>query len=192
MSDTATPLSRPVDVGTLTPTGTVLNIEASPQERAALAADLGILSIEKLSATLAVTRWRRSGLKAVGTLDAEVTQACGVTLEPVPETVHEEIEARFLPEGEGGLPKPAPELDIGHDETDPPEPFTGKSVDLGALVVEHLALGLDPYPRKAGIDYVVIADEEEGAGADEDVPASATSPFSVLKALKGQEPGGKD
>ncbi|MEZ5839906.1 MAG: DUF177 domain-containing protein [Hyphomicrobiales bacterium] len=183
MTTSRPPLSRPVDVGTLTPTGTTLNINAGPGERAALAADLGILSIEKLTASLAVTRWRRSGLKAVGSLDAEVTQACGVTLEPVPETLHEEIEARFLPEGEGGLPKPSPELDIYHDETDPPEPFAGKSVDLGELIAEHLALGLNPYPRKPGLEFVDVIEDE----VEEEEPAE--SPFAVLAGLKPKSGG---
>ena len=48
-------------------------------------------------------------------------------------------------------------------------------IDLGALTAEFLALGLDPYPRKPGVDfsYQDPADEKD-------------SPFAALGKLKGE------
>ena len=59
----------------------------------------------------------------------------------------------------------------------PPDPIIGGQIDLGALVAEFLALGLDPHPRKPGVEF-----EKPRNPADED---NVESPFSKLQALKG-------
>ena len=48
----------------------------------------------------------------------------------------------------------------------------GDAVDVAAYVVEHLALEVDPFPRKPGAEFGYAA-PEEGA-----------SPFDALKSLK--------
>ncbi len=37
---------------------------------------------------------------------------------------------------------------------DPPEPIVNGFIDLGQLAAEFLVLGLDPYPRKPGAEFV--------------------------------------
>ena len=56
---------------------------------------------------------------------------------------------------------------------DGPEPLIGGAVDLGAIAIEFLILGIDPYPRKPGAVF-----EASPAGDD---PAK---PFAALAALK--------
>jgi hypothetical protein len=51
-------------------------------------------------------------------------------------------------------------------------------IDLGAIAAEHLALGLDPYPRAPGAEF---ADHIEDA-------ARETSPFAALGLLKKEDP----
>ena len=51
-------------------------------------------------------------------------------------------------------------------------------IDLGQYVVEHLALELDPFPRKPGAEFVQPPEPAE------------ISPFAVLKALKPKDDGG--
>ena len=34
-----------------------------------------------------------------------------------------------------------------------PSIYQNGRIDLGAIVAEHLALGLDPYPRTPGVDF---------------------------------------
>ena len=58
------------------------------------------------------------------------------------------------------------------DAPDAPEPIVDGLVDLGALVAEFLALGLDPYPRKPGVAFVEPTPLAE--------PGQTASPFSVL------------
>lgn len=171
------PFSRPHSVD-VPAKGVTVAVEASGDEREALAADLDILGIDALSATFVLTPWRRTGLKLVGTVSGRVRQACVVTLEPVEETVEEPVELTFLPAAEIGEPVTEVEIDIA--DRDPPEPLDGRSIDLGAIAAEHLALGLDPYPRAPGVAF---------AGHVEDVEDDAPpSPFAELGKLKRNDP----
>jgi len=56
------------------------------------------------------------------------------------------------------------------DEDDPDPVIDGK-IDLGALATEFFALGLDPYPRKPGVEFVAPAES-----------APPDSPFAALAA----------
>ena len=53
------------------------------------------------------------------------------------------------------LPTRTPQGATGHDleEVDPPDPIIDGKIDLGALLVEFVALGLDPFPRKPGVVF---------------------------------------
>ena len=68
---------------------------------------------------------------------------------------------------------------------DPPETFIGDSVDLGGLVLEHLAMAIDPYPRKAGEEFP--ADEVSSRVEQEESDPTKQSPFAVLEALKRED-----
>ncbi|MGB7126998.1 MAG: DUF177 domain-containing protein, partial [Methylovirgula sp.] len=46
-------------------------------------------------------------------------------------------------------------------------------IDVGALAAEFLALGLDPYPKKPGVEFTPVTVPEESAGR----------PFDALKKL---------
>ena len=100
-----------------------------------------------------------------------------VTLEPVQNIIDEAIDLVFTPPGpEGGQPR---EGFHALDAEEPPEVLRDGTVDLGALAVEFLILGIDPYPRKPGAVF--------------DVPPAGdprNNPFAVLAALKKGDPGG--
>jgi hypothetical protein len=60
---------------------------------------------------------------------------------------------------------------------DVPEPIVNGFIDLGMVASEFMFLGLDPYPRKPGAEFVppeIVEDPEE-------------HPFAALKALKDAE-----
>ena len=60
------------------------------------------------------------------------------------------------------------------DGGDPPEPLVHGRIDLGALAIEFLVLGINPYPRKSDVVFeppAVASDPQE-------------HPFSALKSLK--------
>ncbi len=47
------------------------------------------------------------------------------------------------------------------EQPDPPDPIVNGRIDLGQLAAEFLALGLDPYPRKPGVEFAPVV--EDGA-----------------------------
>lgn len=172
------PISLPVSVARLPAKGMQVTIEADADQRAALAAIHGLIRVDRLSAELDITGWRKDGMRVEGRLSAGVVQRCVVTLEPVEETVEEEISGLFLPEGSRlAVPKGSEEGEIILDAEgeDSPETFTGDAVDVGQLVEEFFALGLNPYPRRPGAELPSAAEGE----------AKAKGPLSEqLEALK--------
>lgn len=168
---TGFPLSRPVDVRRLPGDGLVLAFAADAGEREALARDLGLAAIERLSAEISVVPVR-GGARVRGHFAATVVQASVVSLEPFEAAVEEEFDVRF---SRDPRPEPTAEIELSAQGDDPPEPLEGDIVDVGAVVAEHLALALDPYPRKPGEQFEDIVEPAE--------EAAARSPFADLSKL---------
>lgn len=160
------PISFPVNVARLPAKGMQVTIEANADQRAALAQIHELVEVIRLSARLEVTGWNKGGVKVAGRLRARVVQSCVVTLEPVEETVEEDISGVFLPEGSRlAVPRHSAESEIILDAQgdDGPESFTGDTVDVGQFVEEFFALGLNPYPRRPGVELPLAADDDAGA-----------------------------
>ncbi|MDJ0609067.1 MAG: DUF177 domain-containing protein [Kiloniellales bacterium] len=153
---------------------TTEEIEATGPERALLARRLGLIALDELSARVDLRRLPHDGsFRVSGTLSATVRQACVVTLEPVLSTVEHKFSQLF---GAAPAGRPVAEELIDLDAEDPPEPIVDGAVDIGELVTEHLALALEPYPRREGARMKV----GEWSGEE-----TSRSPFAVLKSLKG-------
>lgn len=160
-----------------------VEIEASADERSALAARFAVQAIDSLGATYLLHR-TAAGVVATGHLSARVVQSCVVTEEPVPATIEDDFAIRFVPEpGEG---ETQDDVELSADECDTVF-YTGSAIDLGEAAAESLALALDPFPRspaataalkKAG----VLSEDEAEAQAEDD--AREASPFAALRALK--------
>jgi uncharacterized metal-binding protein YceD (DUF177 family) len=168
------PLSRPQAVQSLPKGGQAVTLVATEAERAAIAAFLDLPSVESLVADF-LLRPARGGVHVTGRVRAALHQTCGVTLEPFPTTVEEEVDVRYAPQEALG-PVSAKEVERRLDEEDPPEPLVGGAVDLGALAEETVALGLDPFPRAPGVEAVDLTVGDAGE-----------SPFAALAALKKGE-----
>ena len=97
-ADTPSPVSFKANVGRLPHKGLPVVIDANAEQRAALAAEHALLSVENYRAELQVAPWKRNGVKVSGRVEADITQACIVTLEPITAHIDEEVEALFLPE----------------------------------------------------------------------------------------------
>ncbi|HEY0353774.1 MAG TPA: DUF177 domain-containing protein [Enterovirga sp.] len=147
--DSVGPLSRPVVVARLPPGGMEVDILATPEECAALAADLKLPEVKSLNA-----RFRLSGkperVHVTGRITAEIVQICVVTLEPFESRLDEDVEVDFEEPRPDERADPRSDLDLA--EEGPDEIVDGR-IDVGALAAEFLALGLDPYPRKPGVDF---------------------------------------
>ncbi len=142
-----TPWQVPVAVEDVAETGAHFDLAADAQVRAAVARMAGLRDLPRLEANFDVTR-RGAGLRVAGRVSATVGQLCVVTLEPLVTEVEEAIDLLFVPQ-------PTAEREDGEvgtrgESADETEPLIGGLVDLGALAIEFLILGLDPYPRKPG------------------------------------------
>jgi uncharacterized metal-binding protein YceD (DUF177 family) len=115
-------------------------IAAGESERAALARRFGLLALERLAATVRLTRIA-GGVRLEATLEAAVVQECVVTIEPFTSTVSDSfalVYRRGVEAGEGAM------INVGEDED---EPLLGDEIDIGEAVAQQLSLALDPYPR---------------------------------------------
>jgi hypothetical protein len=148
------PVSFMAHVARLPQNGLPVVIEADESQRQALAVEYDLLSVEAYRAELLVKPWKRHGVKVAGRVEADITQACVVTLDPVAAHIDEEVEGLFLPDDsklgrlgfEGGG-----EILLDAEGPDSPETFHGDAIDVGALAEQFFGLAIDPYPRKPGV-----------------------------------------
>ena len=153
--------------------GRELSLAPDTGEREAVAAFLELTGIEALKVTLRALPFR-GGVRVEGRLTAEIVQQSVVSLEPVRQSIDEPIDRVFLPGGDKAFAAPADaEVFVDLSGEDLPDRFEGGEADLSDLIIETLALAVDPYPRAEGEvgDYV------------EDKPDEDESPFSGLKSL---------
>ena len=167
--------SRPLDVTRVPPQGSLEKISAEPTECMALAKRFGLPDLHSLEAELRVSRWRGEGLKIKGRFAIELDQTCVVSLDTFRSVLTDEFETFFLPEGASAGANSA------LIEAGDAEPFANGIIDMGEVVAEAVALALDPYPKKPGVAFAdVIEDENEG-----DAKASGqANPFAGLGRLK--------
>ncbi len=148
-----------------------LRLDADEFARGGIAHALDLESVEEFHAELAVSPWL-DGVEIQGRLLARVVRLCGLTLDPFDVTINESINLKAVPPGSPNLPAPPePDAEIDLEGEDPPEAYGAEGVDLGAILVETLALGLDPFPRKPGAVFK----------APSSMPES--SPFQILADL---------
>jgi uncharacterized metal-binding protein YceD (DUF177 family) len=150
-------------------------IEATAQECEALAKRFNILAVQSLKAIIKLSlRAKGKLIKLRGAFQAEVIQSCVITLDPV----YSKLEDNFSLSYSETVDNSAPEIDISIEGEDYIEPLLSDSLDIGEAVSEHLALALDPFPRKKGAVFVYSDKTDQ---FDNEVKPN---PFSVLKSLK--------
>ena len=153
-----------------------LTLAPDAAERAQIAKRLGLVSLPTLTAQVTAKPWL-DGVEVTGHFQAVVEQVCGVSLDPFEQPLEGEIEVRAVPAGSPlAAAAEAHELELDPDAPDPPDELAADAIDLAAYVVEHLALELDPFPRKPGVEF------------DYEAPQSETSPFAALKKLTEPKP----
>lgn len=156
-------------------TGRDLDLTVDKGERDLLAEELDIVSIDRLQVKLHAVRFR-GGIRVTGRLSAVVVQQSVVTFEPVIQEIGEPIDRIFLPGAEKQFAGPAnAEVFVDLEGEDIPDHFDGNEADLTDLIVETIALALDPYPRAPGESI-----EDLGLGKIEE----EVHPFASLKKLK--------
>lgn len=169
--------SRIMTLDKISLTETGRHIEADPAERQALAARFSLLALDNLTADVRLRRTGAGVIRVSGHFQAAVTQACVVSLAPVPAQLAADFEV-FFSEDVGASDA---ELTLEYDQDDPPEPVTGGQIDLGEVVAEQLGLNLDPYPRAPGAR---LPGGWEAEAVDSSDQAPKRNPFGALASLK--------
>jgi hypothetical protein len=178
MKKTSNLWSVPVAVEDIPDAGLHVAIEAPAATRAAVAELAAVRDLPQLSAVFDLTR-QGSGVHVSGQVSARVGQTCVVTLEPIESAVEEAVGLAFAPaSGTQSEPKSARKRAHGGDE--PPEPLMNGMLDLGALATEFLILGIDPYPRKPGVQFAPLKPDDAGEQS-----------FAALQTLKKNLGGGQ-
>ncbi|MBI1180548.1 MAG: DUF177 domain-containing protein [Alphaproteobacteria bacterium] len=176
-------LRRPVEIASLPEGGRDVAFTASSEECAAIAARLDLLDLAdfRVSGRLEPLRRGRAA-RFEAHLSARVTQACVVSLDPVESRIEEDISTELVDEAEAeALAATDPEETEERDW----EVLEEGAVDLGELAVQHLALALDPYPKRPDLqDEPPVTARSGGQEEESEAEAADSNPFAVLKRLK--------
>lgn len=168
---------RTVSVSKIGDAGLQQTVTARAEEFPAIARYLELASVKALKGEFGLERWRGKGIRLTGSVIADVVQTCVVTLDPVDAHVEANFERQFLPpEKVRAAAETDSEIFVDPTVEDPPEPL-GHEIDLGEILIEELALNLDPYPRKPGVAFQGDAEAE-----------TRPNPFAVLAKLKPKKP----
>lgn len=164
-------ISRWIDVGALGPEGQDFEIMLDEKAVGILVDRLDLVELRNVRAEGKV--WPMDeGVYVDFRLTAHVEQTCVVTLDPVGTDVDERVSLQYTPAASEPAEPSVIDMD---DEDDPPELLVDDRVDIGAAMAEHLALALDPWPRKPD------AELPSGLGKEND---TRENPFAVLSELK--------
>ena len=144
-------------------------VAADAAERAALARRFDLISIEQLEGRFALRR-EGDGIVATGRVTAAVTQACSASGVPLPATIDEAVDLRWVEAIDADE-----ELELSADALDT-LPIENGAIDLGEAAAETMALALDPFPRAPDADAVLA--EAGVVGEDQ------AGPFGALAELK--------
>lgn len=151
---------------------------ASAQEMTHIADNLGVSDIAKLRFDGKITPKGKRDFRLTGTLGVTVTQACGVTLEPVRTRIDDTVERIFVAQWHEEMTDEEREI----PDDDRLEPL-GDLINLLNIAAEHIALVIPAFPRKEGLDDFEITAAPDGARPLDD---AAMKPFASLAALKSK------
>lgn len=118
-------------------------IKASVEECKNLAHRFELLSIDNLEAHLQIEKGTEAGSFHVkGQLEADIVQACILSLRDVKNHISIHIDLLLLPHSHK-IFQDQQDMDYTQDY----EPLMGEQVDLGEIVAQYLSLSLNPYPK---------------------------------------------
>lgn len=181
-SDSPPIWSHPVRVADLARKREItFDLQPSPEVRAAIAVDLGLSALKKMRMKGKVAALGRHDWRLTAEIGATFVQPCVVTLDPVTTRIDEIVERNFLkemPEYEAGS-----ETEMLEDES---SELLGPEIDLGAVMVEALALAIPLFPRSDGSEMADLRITEPGKTPLTD---EETKPFAALGQLRDKLAG---
>ena len=172
------PFGHPMNVHALSRArATPFDIATDDDTSAKIAHFLGLSELRNLRfrgklAPLAEEDWR-----AEGRLTAETVQPCVATLQPVRQKIDEAVTRDYVPEE---TLESLGEIDLDPDAEDEPDGY-GSEIDVGHLMLEALALALNPYPRADNVAPVVAQCAPPGV---EPLSDDVLKPFAKLAEIR--------
>lgn len=170
-------LSLSFKVDDVPPRGLSGTLTAGAEELAALARDLDLADIASLKMDYELIPIGARRFRLTGRVNAQVTQSCVVTLEPVESTIDEPIDLELWPKEDVEKTEYAEDEEGAALALEGPEPIMNDRIEIGQLAYEHFTTALDPYPRKAGVEFE-WRDPRTDEGSE-----SGTRPFAELGSL---------
>lgn len=155
--------------------GRTLTIEADEAARGAIAARLGLIALPRFQVSAEV-RAVAGGIAAAGRIAADVVQSCAATALPVPATIDEPFDLRFLRDVDAPASEEE-EIEISSEDCDI-LPLEDDRIDIGETAIQTLSLALDPFPRHPDADRILA---EKGVLSEEQA-----GPFAALAGLRGK------
>ena len=141
--------------------------------RAAIAAHLGVISVDHLVFKGVFSPKGRSDVQLRADLTAQITQACIITFAPVAAQITSPVARDYLRDY---IEPSATEAELGPEDHEPiPEEF-----DVAAIAIEELLLSLPLYPRAAGAELGAVVAAPKGA---QPLTDDALRPFAGLATL---------
>ncbi len=166
-------LSRPLRLDGLGGLPREIEVIATEAERVAVAKRFDLIALDKLAARFDLSA-DGAALRAIGRLTATLVQACSATGEPVPGSIDDRFELRFI----AATAAPGDEeIELNSHDCDTIE-HDGQHIDLGEAVAQSLGLAIDPYIRAPNAEAILRA-----AGVVSEV--EKLNPFAVLAGKKG-------
>lgn len=172
---------EPLDLAKIADDGRQVQITADSAQLNSITERLELDSLTSLNANLLITRDGATdnpttGVFIEGTLRARGTQICVVSLQPVEFAIDAEFSGLALPADSPEFERD--ELTLEEDEVDLLGEVNEGRVDLGEIVIQQLALELDPFPRAEG------AEPEWNGDPEDEAETEVESPFAALAKLK--------
>ncbi len=157
-----------------------LAYSASEAERVAIARHFGWTTLTRLDATLTFTG-AGTDIGIEGRLQAQLTQPCVVTMQPVRERVETGFALRLVPADRIDGDDEDEERELDADALDTIGYRHGQ-FDLGAIIAETLALSVNPWPRLDNADAWLA--QHDGRSPND------LGPFAALAALRRDDDAG--
>jgi uncharacterized metal-binding protein YceD (DUF177 family) len=169
------PLERVYDLNRLSEAGYETTIVLGPEERERIAEWADVSNVNRFEGRVSLRRNGLNRFSYTAHLEAEIVQACAVTLEPVSSNISIDFTRalHLVPQLKKMVDFSA-ELSPAAGDDEVPEEIDSTRFDLAAPLLEEFSLAIDPYPRAPGVSFDSPEEERE----------PAESPFAALRAFK--------
>ena len=154
--------------------GVEIERTATVAECGEVAAAMGVLGCNAITVSYRIAPIAKSRFRTKGTLEAELVQACVISLDPIDEVISTDFEVEFRPADQFGIEA---EVEIDAHDAEDPEPIADERIEIGRVIFELISSHATDYPRKPGEELECT---EAGGGAQPESPG----PFAKLADLK--------